>query len=403
MFGLFGGGKKRSEQRERELTRDIKVMESQSALLTAATQTADAANVVTHRLKSRLEDSIAQFENTARIMNDALIICDLSGAIQAFNPAAEILFSMTSAEVRETFIGDLLKTNDPLVTGEDVWAMLDKTSGADEMIGMRPDGRPFRVDVNHTQLDRSDGTSIVLLVLRDLRPSAEAKNYRSMFESSFDGIIVVKENQIVAANPAVSYLFGYTKEELLTKSLDHLIFSMAAPRIDVPDSSTGGLNITVDAVHQNGQQMEVYFTTTTIWWNAEPASLITIRDMTPIRDAAAERDGDKPKMICCYDPDYKITFANSLFAKYYGSKPSILRGLDIRDLMSEEERSLFQMHVNGLSPKEPTRRMQMQKMLSDGAASLLVWTDHISYDGDEIEYQRVGRDISKTVRTKAIL
>ena len=400
MFGLFGGSRKRSEQRERELSRDIKVMESQSALLNAATQTADAANVVTHRLKSRLEDSIAQFENTARIMNDALIICDLSGAIQAFNPAAEVLFEMTSAEVRETFIGDILKTNDPLVTGADVWAMLDKTSGADEMVGMRPDGRPFRVDVNHTQLDRSDGTSIVLLVLRDLRPSSEAKSYRSMFESSFDGILVVKDNKIVAANPAVSYLFGYTTEELLAKSLDHLIFSMDTPRIEVPDSPNG-LNITVDAVHQNGQQMEVYFTTTTIWWNAEPASLITIRDMTPIRDAVAERDADKPKMICCYDSDYKITFANSLFANHYGSKPSILRGLDIRSLMGEEERSLFQMHVNGLSAKEPTRRMQMQKMLSNGAASLLVWSDHISYDGDEVEYQRIGQDISKTLTNKA--
>lgn len=397
MFGLFGGGKKRASQREHELSRDIKVMESQQALLAAATQTADAANVVTNRLKSRLEDSIAQFENTARIMNDALIICDLNGNIQAFNPAAEHMFGMTTAEVRERFIGDLLKTEDPLTTGAEVWGMLDSTVGVDEMVGIRKDDTTFLVDVNHTQLDRSDGTSIVLLVLRDLSPTHEVKSYRSMFESSFDGILVVKGSKIVAANPAVSYLFGYSTEELLSKSLDHLIFSMSNARIDLPQGSND-VNITVDAMHQNGQMMEVYFTTTTIWWNAEPASLITIRDMTPIR--AAERDSDQPKMICCYGADFKITFANAIFARHYGSKPSVLRGLDIRDLMGDEERNLFQIHVNGLSAKEPIRRMQMQKVLNDGAASLQIWTDHVCYDGDETEYQRIGRDISKTVTSR---
>ena len=399
MFGLFTSKKKRDEALARELCRDIKVMESQQALLSAATQTADAANVVTNRLKSRLEDSIAQFENTARIMNDALIICDLSGAIQAFNPAAEQLFAMTTDEVRETFIGELLKTDAALETGADVWAVLDTTAGADQMVGHRRDGSSFAVEVNHTQLDRSDGTSIVLLVLRDLSPSDEVKSYRSMFESSFDGILVVKGNKIVAANPAVSYLFGYTTEELLSKSLDHLIFSMSNTRIELPHGSNE-VNITVDAVHQNGQQMEVYFTTTTIWWNAEPASLITIRDMTPIRAASNDREADKPKMICCFDADYKITFSNALFASHYGSKPSTLKGLDIRDLMGDEERNLFQIHMNGLTEKEPTRRMQMQKMLG-GVASLQVWTDHVSFDGDEIEYQRIGRDISNSVRSRA--
>lgn len=399
MFGLFAGRSKRADQRERELSRDIKVMASQEALLNAATQTADAANVVTQRLKSRLEDSISQFENTARIMNDALIICDLSGRIQAFNPAAEQLFAMTTDEVRETFIGELLKTDTALETGADVWAVLDETAGADLMVGHRSDGSTFSVDVNHTQLDRSDGTSIVLLVLRDLSPSQETKSYRSMFESSFDGILVVKGNKIVAANPAVSQLFGYSTEELLTKNLDNLIFSMSNTRIDLPHG-TNEVNITVDAVHQNGQQMEVYFTTTTIWWNAEPASLITIRDMTPIRAVSNDRDGDKPKMICCFDSDYKITFSNSLFASHYGSRPSILKGLDIRDLMGDEERNLFQLHMNGLCEKEPTRRMQMQKM-QGGVASLQIWTDHVSFDGDEVEYQRIGRDISNIVRSKA--
>lgn len=385
MFGWFSGKNKR-EERARDLSRDLKVMDSQRRLLDAATQTADAANVVTHRLRSRLEDSIAQIESTARIMNDALIICDLDGAIQAFNPAAEQLFAMTSDEARETFIGELIHSSDDLSTGAEVWDLLDATAGSDEMMGTRRNGTSFSVDINHTQLDRSDGTSIVLLVLREVITDQESKGYRSMFESNFDGILVVKGKKIVAANPAVSHLFGYTTDELLSKSLDMLIFSMSN---DIPTNDT-----TVDAIHQNGQQIEVYFTTTTIWWSGEPASLITIRDMTHMR-SAREKETDQPNMICCFDEDYKITFANTLFASHYGMSSSVVRGQDIRTLMGDEERNLFQIHINGLSSKEPTRRMQMRS-----GSSLQTWTDHVSLDGGEVEYQRIGRDLSSSIRSK---
>lgn len=385
MFGWFSGKNKR-EERARDLSRDLKVIDSQRRLLDAATQTADAANVVTHRLRSRLEDSIAQIESTARIMNDALIICDLDGAIQAFNPAAEQLFAMTSDEARETFIGELIHSSDDLSTGAEVWDLLDATAGSDQMMGTRRNGTSFSVDINHTQLDRSDGTSIVLLVLREVITDQESKGYRSMFESNFDGILVVKGKKIVAANPAVSHLFGYTTDELLSKSLDMLIFSMSN---DIPTNDT-----TVDAIHQNGQQIEVYFTTTTIWWSGEPASLITIRDMTHMR-SAREKEADQPNMICCFDEDYKITFANTLFASHYGMSSSVVRGQDIRALMGDEERNLFQIHINGLSSKEPTRRMQMRS-----GSSLQTWTDHVSLDGGEIEYQRIGRDLSSSIRSK---
>ena len=78
--------KSRDENREKEYLRDLKVLESQHALLNAATETADAANVVTHTLKQRLDDAIQQFQNATRILNDALLVCDGEGVISAANP-----------------------------------------------------------------------------------------------------------------------------------------------------------------------------------------------------------------------------------------------------------------------------------------------------------------------------
>lgn len=386
MFGLFGR-KKQVAASQHELSRDLKVLESQRALLLAATETADAANVVTNRLRSRLEDSVAQFENTSRIMNDALVICDVSGIIQAFNPAAEQLFAMTTDQVKENFIGDLIKIdNPPLTTASEMWDFLSKSNGTEHMVGIHSDGSTFNIDVSHTQLDRSDGSSIVLLVIRDLSQDHEATSYRSMFESSFDGILVVKGNDILAANPAASHLLGFSTDEILTKSLDGILLSQGR------NISEG---LAVGSISTKVTQLEVYFTTSTIWWNAEPASLVTIRDITSITGATTET----PQMVCCFDRDFKITFTNHLFSSHYGLIPSDLIGVDIRDLMCSEERKLFQLHINGISPTEPSRKMQIRKML-EGVGSLQMWTDHAVYsNGVIVEFQRIGRDLSKTIKS----
>ena len=60
--------------------------------MTAAIQTSNIAQEVTRTMQKRMEDAIRQFIQTARIMNDALLICDPAGHVTAFNPAAQRLF-----------------------------------------------------------------------------------------------------------------------------------------------------------------------------------------------------------------------------------------------------------------------------------------------------------------------
>lgn len=51
------------------------------------------------------------------------------------------------------------------------------------------------------------------------------KKFKSIFEFSMDGILLVDpEDKIVMANPAAAQMFGYTREELIQKSWDSLIF-----------------------------------------------------------------------------------------------------------------------------------------------------------------------------------
>lgn len=384
----FSSSKRRQATRAREVLRDLKVLESQQALLEAATQTADAANFVTNRLRSKLQDSLDQIESTARIINDALVICDIEGKVQAFNPAAENLFKTDAASVLGQFVGVLLESSHRMDFGTDVWTLLkeiDEAEEAHDLNGRRPGGT-FPLDVNHTRLDRTDGTAIVLMVMRDLSPAEDGvklKSYRSVFESSFDGILVIKGRSVVAANPAATKLFGYNKDELLTKTLGSLF-------------PTENLNSEIiSAKHRDGHKMDMLFTTTMILWDGEPASLLTVKDIS-----AADIKPESEAMICCFDNNFCITYANGAYANFYGLKKDGLIGTDIRKILPAEECDPFLINIASLTPDEPTRRMKLRSGTPDGQQRLQVWTDHACYDGN-VEYQRIGRDISETITSKA--
>lgn len=373
----------RQESQAREIIRDLKVLESQTALLDAAKATADAASFVTHRLRSKLQDSLDQIESTARIINDALVICDIEGKVQAFNPAAEHLFNAKADTVIGSFVGTLLDSGEVMPTGDDVWGVLAQLDASEDegILRGRRGSETFPLEVNHTRLDRTDGTTIVLMVMRDETPNCDGvrlKGYRSIFESSFDGILVVKDDMIVAANPAVTKLFGYKVEEILVKKIGELF----------PAANLDGEIIAGE--HRDGHKLDMLFTTTAISWDGEPASLITVKDIT-----AANIKPDTEAMVCCFDQNFRITFANSAFASFYGKKSTKLIGDDIRALMPPEECNPFLMNINSLTQHEPTRRMQLRSSVS-GAGRLQVWTDHANFDDGDVEYQRIGRDMPVT-------
>jgi PAS domain-containing protein len=117
-------GKKKAKQ-DRDETRRVKVAASQLALLEAATTTADAAQHVTNRLRQHLSDSIRQFESTARLISDALIVCDKNGKIQAFNPAAENIFATTASNISQTSITNLFQLNNAKIDAETLWNAIE--------------------------------------------------------------------------------------------------------------------------------------------------------------------------------------------------------------------------------------------------------------------------------------
>lgn len=342
---MFGFRKKKTV--ETKIT-DDKLTESQQALIEAAITTADAANAVTSALKRRLEDAVAQFEYTIRIMTDALLICDESGTVMSLNPAAEATFGAVSGTKITAHLDDDLCSD--ILDGIERRGFANSTSGR------------IPVDVISARLDRQDRNPVVLVLVH---PSDDL--FKPIFEHHADGILIVQDGVIVAANTATSIIFGYNNDELLGKPLDFL-FGICDPQGRV------------DGHTKTGHETALVCATVTIPWAGGDATLVSVRPSCAI-DPISE-----PEFICVLDRDLTITFANETYARHIGKTRNSLIGRSIADMVSEEHKTSV-IGLKKLTPQQPSRRLRLVE--PTGSQD---WFDNAVFDGDTlIEYQRIGK------------
>jgi PAS domain S-box-containing protein len=272
--------------RERDLHQQLKMQESQRLLIEAATATANAAQDVTTTLKSRLEDSIIQLESTARILNDSLFLCDLGGTIRTANPAAVRMFGRTDLfEASVTSLFDY--GGQEIKDAQTVWDLIDHSSdwlptSKTPLRGKRHDGVLFWIEPNITQLNWSNHTSSMLLMVRNIDPvvtlwgkaQAQRERYQSLFENTTHGILVEQNDTIVAANPLIGNLFGYDSDTLLGLRVAHLFSHEDKEKVE-EDHMTCNLHVT--GIHADGRLLNLQFIASQVAWNNQIARLVTLR------------------------------------------------------------------------------------------------------------------------------
>lgn len=393
---MFFGKKKKSQ--EKEILRSQKIAEGQNALLRAAIATADAAQEVTSLLKSRLDEIVEQFNHTARVLRDALIICDSNGQIQFFNSSAEELFGVSYKQALGSSITTFLKPSDGNVTtAGDLWIKLQNES-EDDVLGVSVTGNTFSIRAGFSILERQGGASAVLLLIRRAEQN-DFSRYASIFDTNFDGVILAKDGIITAANPACVRLFGYSSAAMINQPASMLVIEREKDRFleilsDV--HSNHYKNFMIEGITENCRQLSIVFNVTEIDIDSQLVALITLRDITEMKrleNIIAQKRDNGVDMSCVFDAQFKITVANKAFASRYDHTSKSIIGQDVRAFVSEDN---FESDIKALTITNNIHRTYVES--TNGFED---WIDHCIFDdrGVPLEYHRVGRSITDTLTT----
>jgi PAS domain S-box-containing protein len=114
---------------------------------------------------------------------------------------------------------------------------------------------------------------------------------------------------------------------------------------------------------------------------------------------------DQMEFISRCSSDYRFTFINEAYVRQLGRGRDQIIGSSVLDLMTIEQRAQFIGQLTRLTPASPTVTYEMSTIAPDGRLVWEEWTDRALFDeaGRLIEYQSVGRDITRTKAFEATL
>ena len=184
---------------------------------------------ITERLHAL--DATAQLAAIVLATEDAIYTKTLAGVITTWNPAAERMYGYSAGEIVGKSIaqifpsqhtGDVEAHINPLLCNETVTNF--------ETERLRKDGTLVYVSLSSALMRDKAGQAVgVSIIARDIteRKRAEVSlrvseiRYRRLFETAHDGVIVLDPDtcKITDANPFMTKLLGYPRDELIGKEL----------------------------------------------------------------------------------------------------------------------------------------------------------------------------------------
>ena len=106
-------------------------------------------------------------------------------------------------------------------------------------------------------------------------------------------------------------------------------------------------------------------------------------------------------LVCCFDKDGVLTYANEAYCDFFGFKKEELLGKDFFFLIPNEYRQKVRNEFLSLSPQKPFTTYEHQVLTKDGSLRWQRWTDMALFDEDNsiLEYQSIGIDITEQKET----
>jgi PAS domain S-box-containing protein len=131
------------------------------------------------------------------------------------------------------------------------------------------------------------------------------------------------------------------------------------------------------------------------------AALRLARDMTgALRASEAKYRAiveDQTELVCRFRPGGVLSFVNDACCRYFGRTAGELIGTPFLALFPETDRAAVMAPINALTAADPTVTTEHRHVLTGGEIHWHQWTYRSLYDSDGqlLEYQSVGRDITE--------
>jgi PAS domain S-box-containing protein len=198
----------------------IGIVAGLSLLATTATQL--------NRVHEALERSQARARDLVELASDGIFIADLDGRYVDVNEAGCRMLGYDRGELVGKTIFDLIRPEDEARLREDRERFLKGGTGIGEWMLRRKDGTYIPVEVSAKILPDGRWEGIVRDVSERRRAQEALKQaqarYQELFESASDGIFISDlDARLTEVNESGCRMLGYSREEMLTKTIADLI------------------------------------------------------------------------------------------------------------------------------------------------------------------------------------
>lgn len=319
--------------------------------------------------ENALKESEERFRLIAETASDAIITIDKESTILYANPATEQIFGYTANELLGQKLTMLMpeRFRERHLTGLKHYLETGKRTKewrSIEYPGLHKSGTEIPLEISYSEFIRA-GERIFMGILRDITDRKRAQDdlreseerYRLLFERSPDIVVVLKNNVIVAANPAITRILGYEVNEVIGLmpwdispefQPDGLPSKEKALRI--LEHLHNGTSQVFEWVHKrkDGTLVDCDVSLTTYKVHGETYVQAIVRDVTERKRAEEHRRALEKQL-----DEQKRQFYRDTILSVTGGKLNICEAAQIRPYISKAE---LKIHVRGAHELAQARR-----------------------------------------------